>query len=208
MWHLDPNHMCEGSHHSYAAEECEIVTEFTQGQSFEQGLWSVNGDWSVESCFGQDFVGRFDQDTVTRDINNIPEHSYLRISFDAYIIDSWDNEDIQIYLDNVMVWRKRETYNYPGSSNVCHSGWNDHHTVIDIILEHSGATASIRLDSTLNQHRNDESWGFSDFHVSALDENRDCPSAYNVCGEEDLPEDNVCADAGGGWVHVRHVTAG
>lgn len=62
------------------------------------------------------------------------------------------------------------------------------------------------MHSSLNQGYTDEAWGFSDIIVSALDGNKDCPSAYVVCASDpEEVEDNVCEDAGAGWEHVRHV---
>lgn len=38
------------------------------------------------------------------------------------------------------------------------------------------------MHSSIDQHYNDESWGFSDFHVSVLNENKDCGAAYPTLG--------------------------
>lgn len=97
VWYLDPEHKCDASHHSsYAAPECNIVHDFIQDQAFEQGDWQFNAGFRTEACFDRTFVGRFGHGLSTyaqRVVNNLPEdHEFIRIAFDAYIIDSWDFE--------------------------------------------------------------------------------------------------------------------
>lgn len=80
---------------------------------------------------------------------------------------------------------------------------------VDVIAPHTGDSIIVKITSTLNQGYTDESWGFSDIKIAALDANKDCPDAYAQCDDPDLQEvDDVCDNAGDGWAHVRHVTVG
>jgi hypothetical protein len=57
------------------------------------------------------------------------------------------------------------------------SSWKENFFQVDIIVEHSGASAIIDLWTTLNQGAGDESWGFSDFKLSYLDSDRKCSAS-------------------------------
>lgn len=65
-------------------------------QNFNSGL-GLSG-WShsiVETSPSgtQTFLGQFDNDTVSLSLNNIPEHTQLQVSFDLYVIGTWDGND-------------------------------------------------------------------------------------------------------------------
>ncbi|MCA9278604.1 MAG: PEP-CTERM sorting domain-containing protein [Phycisphaeraceae bacterium] len=41
----------------------------------------------------QTFLGQFDNDTVSLSLSNIPAHTQLQVSFDLYVIGTWDGND-------------------------------------------------------------------------------------------------------------------
>jgi hypothetical protein len=48
---------------------------------------------------------------------------------------------------------------------------------VDTIVEHFNSVATVRLSSSINQGSLDESMGFSDFEVEALDANQSCENS-------------------------------
>jgi hypothetical protein len=48
---------------------------------------------------------------------------------------------------------------------------------VDTIVAHTASTATLRLSSSINQGSLDESMGFSDFEVEALDANQSCENS-------------------------------
>ena len=48
------------------------------------------------------FLGQFGNETVTLTLNNLPAHSDITVSFDLFVIRSWDGNDETIYLGEPM----------------------------------------------------------------------------------------------------------
>lgn len=134
----------------------------------------MNGGFSTFDCAGNVMVGGYNNwgagATAILDVASLAAHSYLRISFNAYAVDSWDHERYQLYIDGVEVYAR--VFQHNEGTNLCGaspSNWKENFFPVDIIVEHSGTSAQIRLQTTLNQGAGDESWGFSDFKLSYLD---------------------------------------
>ena len=69
---------------------------------------TVGSEWShttVASAPNPDFggnrlfLGEFGNDTVTLSLNGIPTHSYLSVSFELFLIHSWDGNDMTVFND-------------------------------------------------------------------------------------------------------------
>jgi RHS repeat-associated protein len=73
----------------------QSTTSATVYQNDFQG--SVGSEWSnttvSTSPSGEKFLGQFDNNTVTLTLGSLPAHSSLTISFDLYIIRTWDGNN-------------------------------------------------------------------------------------------------------------------
>jgi len=70
----------------------EVVPTTVYTQDFEN---SVGGEWNngardITPLGGRVFLGRFSNDTVRLSLNTLPPHSSVTVSFDLFIIQSWD----------------------------------------------------------------------------------------------------------------------
>jgi hypothetical protein len=68
--------------------------------------------------------------------------------------------------------------------NQCGYSWSDNFYDVDVTFAHSADDMTIYMYSTINQGSNDESWGFSDFNLSYLNEDMYCenyPECDHMC---------------------------
>jgi hypothetical protein len=49
------------------------------------------------------FLGEFSNDIINLSLNNLPEHQLVKVSFDLYILRSWDGNDIYSHADSAVV---------------------------------------------------------------------------------------------------------
>ncbi len=73
-------------------------------QDFEK---EIGGEWSstttsVTPAGNRKFLGELSNGKVTLSLDKLPEHKYIRLSFDLYIIRSWDGNFIQTSWDQVV----------------------------------------------------------------------------------------------------------
>lgn len=75
-----------------------------------QGLSAAGPEWSkplISTIGSQTFLGPFasknNWETETLTLNNLPTHTYLNLSFDLYIIASWDGNDTSVGPDGFRV---------------------------------------------------------------------------------------------------------
>ena len=96
-------------------------------------------------------------------------HSYVRITFDFYMIDSWDWETATMTVDGSEKWSatRRIWYDLPSTydsstMNQCgHSDWPDVKLSVDVGVPHSASTLTISFASGLNEDACNEAWGFN-----------------------------------------------
>jgi hypothetical protein len=73
---------------------CVHQTGLVYHEDFEDGAgveWSQSQTDTAPN--GQKFLGQFGVESVDLNLNNLPAHSQLQISFNLYIIRSWDGND-------------------------------------------------------------------------------------------------------------------
>lgn len=67
-------------------------------------------------------------------------------------IDSWDNEDAFIFIDDQLVWSRKFRYN-EGEAQKCGQGgdWKEMVLNLDLNVKHTGPTAVVVITSNLNE---------------------------------------------------------
>jgi len=128
--------------------------------------WSSNVNTNLYTCggFGQ-LLGGYNNYGAgawverTFDLTGI-SHTEVRGEVSVIKLDSWDGESARMFLDGNLVWSQSAVY-YTGGQ-VCGRGdyqWNELELLGAGVLAHTGDSVVLRVDSTLDQVANDESWG-------------------------------------------------
>lgn len=113
---------------------------------------------------------------------------YAVISLDFYRIDSWDNENFNIYIDDALIFSRsfNQTYqSIPDGSNgpatwtvqestisavnYAYGGWSDQSFRITMRVATNGAAMKLGFGSTTNQAVSDESWGVDNINIYEVD---------------------------------------
>ena len=87
---------------------CSIVANFKpQGQEcetvyFNDFEYQAGPEWSndnidVTPIGERHFLGQFGNDSVTLSLSNLPSHIKVRLTFDLYVIRTWDGDDVNGY---------------------------------------------------------------------------------------------------------------
>ena len=67
--------------------EAEGVVAFEEGfDAAPSEAWS-HSTTDTAPATGEKFLGRFGEETVTLSLEDLPEHGWVRLSFDVYVID-------------------------------------------------------------------------------------------------------------------------
>ena len=107
---------------------------------------------------------------LTKQWKALPPHSELRLSASVHFIDSWDGEAAYMSVDGRTVWtsakeaRQRPAGDASPHISLCGDDRMADAVIgkkIDIVVPHSGASASIR-SNVLDEHACDESFGVDD----------------------------------------------
>ena len=161
---------------------------------------SVGAEWSLTNretspVGSRTFLGRFDNQTATLTLSGLSAHDSLAISFDLFIMDSWDGNtggvgpdmwsfslDGATYLNTTFsnVAGSPQAYpgNYPGGNFAPMTGAEETNTLgynfygnavyhFDFVLAHVGDQAVISFAGAGLQGVPDESWGLDNVLVEA-----------------------------------------
>ena len=95
-------------------------------------------------------------------------HDELSLSLDFIKIDSWDNEEASVLIDGVVVWSQVFIYNE--GSDVCGNGnyaeWLDEKLKVGPFeMPHDTDTLTLRVETTLNEDPNNESFGIDNVRL-------------------------------------------
>ncbi|KAL4466277.1 hypothetical protein ABPG73_005198 [Tetrahymena malaccensis] len=151
--------------------ESEIKGMNLQTQNFYgSGLENNNPSRQVfTNCGGQQLFGGANLASSKSQIiwksSNLDPHYKLTISFTAYMIDSWDNEEFQVYIDSNKVFYMKEDYN-KFSSQIC--GLKEYKDKIELInqsINHSSQTIEVIITSALDESPYNESFGIRNLYI-------------------------------------------
>ena len=137
------------------------------------GYGRLGHDHYIQKTYGVDATGNAQKP--------LPLHAALQIKVDFIKVDSWDGETAYMWVEGAAenpVWQHRFRHNtgrnYCGSSN---NGWREQVYHISQMVERPEcevtagrpdwcSTLTMKFNSTLNQHTNDESFGIQNVIVS------------------------------------------
>lgn len=147
-------------------------------------LSSYNKNSQVTTCKQYRIFGGYGvlgANSALTSVIQLPPHYLVRVQFNFYKIDSWDNEAFYIYLDGLASYRA--VYQYTSGQQLCgnqNANWNELILPIDITMEHNAATLVVVMQTTLNEAANNESWGISDFKLLI----EQCPKGCVTCSNQ------------------------
>ena len=134
------------------------------------------GSWSAASGGMLGGYGRFgggggigdNSSTAEKTFTGLPTHTQVRVSFQFFKLDSWDNgENAELWVDGVKYWDE-ELRNLSPNTNQCGAGPSDGTKAVSNVVSHSSSSITVQLTSSLGgSPACDESWGFQDFLVEA-----------------------------------------
>ncbi|EAS06775.3 transmembrane protein, putative (macronuclear) [Tetrahymena thermophila SB210] len=117
--------------------------------------------------------------SIQQTFTNIPAHSKARIYFKAFIIDNWNNEQLQVIIDGNQT--NVSFNNLDGSqqgSNICGLATvNDQIYEFDTQINHTSSTLSLTIQSILDSNPDIKSFGIKDLYVIVSA----CPQFCQVC---------------------------
>ena len=181
---------------------------------FTQNNWTVSNSPLVlgyfSDCASHYIVGgynAFGNDAYMIKNCYLLPHYVVIIKFNFYQIDSWNNQQMQVYIDNVEVYSKT----YGGEiTSLCALTFWDEMDVIYIVKPHYTSNLVFELNSTLSISPLFESWGMDNFQLSVFlcDStcftcttlgNNKCASCYPNAS---LTSENVCLCNNGYFMNI------
>lgn len=98
---------------------------------------------------------------ITKTVPIAADHNRVTIVFDAWFIDSWDDETLFLHLNDNKIWEKKHNL-WSGKSNICGVNWAyDHHIRVSKTIEHTEAEAILKFSNNLDEGAANESMGLS-----------------------------------------------
>jgi hypothetical protein len=143
------------------------------------------------------FLGQFSNDTVSLSLSGLPAHTQARLSFDLYVIASWDgwpsNAPIEIWdlsiagggniiktgFANIEGRNQYYPGTYPGGSNPARTGASENNTLgflpygdsvynFSFEVPHSAGSVVFQFTASGLQDIADESWGLDNVKVEVV----------------------------------------
>lgn len=103
-----------------------VVSELNDDNNFDVSKWTSNFNNGISTCGKKVFGGygvagpgaKFE-----RKLENLPPHTFLTISLDAFFFDSLDlNDSVVFYVDGVIAHEQGKNWDL-AAANVCGAGW-------------------------------------------------------------------------------------
>ena len=140
----------------------------TDLKSFTGWSNSKNEVFVFQMCGANKILGGFNQMangyTLQKTFSNLPAHSQMEISFDFLRIDSWDNENLYVSIDDIIIFTA--IYNGLTGNQLCGlQVFLDDYIAILGKLAHTSSLATIKIWTSLDQGPTDESFGIKNFAV-------------------------------------------
>ncbi|KAL4427057.1 hypothetical protein ABPG74_021164 [Tetrahymena malaccensis] len=171
---------------SYGANNAKtVVSELSNDSQFDVSNWTSSFKNAVSSCPNKILGGYKNAGSgawATRKLTNLPPHSFLTISINAFFVDSIDtNDSIVFYVDGKIVHEETRQY-FLSSQNICGAGWADNvNNKFVFQVPHFTSTAEFKVYVNTDQGSDDESFGFRDFSVSV---DSPCPIIYEEANQQ------------------------
>ncbi|EGR30043.1 zinc finger lsd1 subclass family protein, putative [Ichthyophthirius multifiliis] len=101
------------------------------------------------------------------------DHYQLKISFDLYLIDSWDKEIFYMFLDDILAYQKTSNIGESNGKiqiNCGNQGINfeDRLVQVSVTIPHYKKQFRIKFASNLDEKSSNKSWGIRNFVIIAL----------------------------------------
>ncbi|CAK93038.1 unnamed protein product (macronuclear) [Paramecium tetraurelia] len=152
------------------------------------GWWIISGNYNglqLSTCDGSRLFGGFNAfaaNTIISKHFSLPSHYQIKVSFELWKIDSWDDETIFIFVDDNLTTRK---YLPNAGIELCGVGenyaWYEIAVPITIQMYHSSETLMVIMTTNLDEPPATESWGLRDFKLQVVK----CPSGCQYCSDND-----------------------
>ena len=136
---------------------------------------------------GYNIAGRNNFMSKTYGLGAMP-HDMLRLSLDFIKIDNWRGEEAQVLVDGVVVWSHKFYSGTDGGAQQCGGrsyGWNEIVEHIDVRVEHTAASATINVTTSIGRTPNYESFGIDNVRLIPI------RTGVDVAGYIDTFEDGV-----------------
>ena len=139
-------------------------------QDFESTVtgWSSDrtttcGSHKILGGFGT--AGRGVSLSKSFDLSSVP-HSHVRVKFNYYSLDTWDNEYGIASIDGTNVWSARAHLSDPIRQHICgNATYKDEVKSGEGLIEHSGGSLTLTFGSTLNEGLANESFGIDNLEI-------------------------------------------
>ncbi|EGR30342.1 hypothetical protein IMG5_134320, partial [Ichthyophthirius multifiliis] len=149
-----------------------VVNELFENDFKQASGWKLypNGQdvsTRISNCAGANLLGGYNQlsrEDIFKIFTGLPGHTNVRIFFRLFAVDSWDNENFRVYVNDVLVQPKIAPFQQ--SNKVCGvNGWDDSIRNYLVDVPHLGSTLNLRFESDLDQSADDESYGIRDLKI-------------------------------------------
>ncbi|CAD8059213.1 unnamed protein product [Paramecium primaurelia] len=171
-----------------AQEQWEtIYTSFNGNNPNDAEGWIVSNNYQgnlFTKCNGVTLFGgyyAFGNKAIVSKLFKLPPHYQLKITFQFWKIDSWDNESVYLIAED---YKWSQDYIYYQGTQLCGSYsryWNEMSQLITFVINHNSESLVFIMTTNLDQYPDDESWGIRDFSIQILR----CPQGCLYCQDND-----------------------
>ena len=175
-----------GGRTQYTAEIGSVTGTTVLNEDFENGVNASNWSSTVstQATNFSRFLGRFGNDSISLNLQNLPAHQAIILSFDLYQIDSWDGSGTRNGPDSFSIGTGTQFNNvldttlpnsefqptltgalgfYSRFSDSIYRSFND-----GFIIAHEDSNLTVNFQGRGLQTLDDESWGLDNISVKVL----------------------------------------
>lgn len=160
--------------------------------------WNVvEANAQASTCGGVPLFGGFNlfgKGTKVSKSVKLPPHYRLKVKSLFAKIDSWDNESAFLKVDDAQVWTRKFVHTEGYFSQLCgqQGDWREIFVRVEADLAHVGATALVEWSTTLDENKDNESFGLRDFHIFAA-------KCASFCAKCTGPSASQCQECAAGY---------
>ncbi|CAD8116402.1 unnamed protein product [Paramecium sonneborni] len=171
-------------------------------QSIELDGWVKNNDIQpkADKCVIFDIVGGYlnlaPNDKLGKLIENLPPHFQLKVQFQLWLIDLWNNEMFFLEIDDQI--QNQTILKTTDKFSICGSKGLEKIINIGIILNHSQSQCNITMRTNHNAITTIASWGIRAFNIYLA-------KCFNGCDQCTGPLKTQCTVCSDGWVFYHTI---